>query len=80
MSKAFYQWMSGVRDHFAQMADERKKLHLMEEVNRRIQVKEFDNILCLSVDGVPVIPMGNFNKQMLSDARLTLYNYLNAKR
>lgn len=49
----------------------------MKEAERRIQVREFDNMLCLSLDGIPVLPMSEFNKQTLADARLTFFNYLN---
>lgn len=51
----------------------------MKEAERRIQVREFDNMLCLSLDGIPVLPMSEFNKQTLADARLTLFNYLNRR-
>lgn len=54
-----------------------KRLATMKEAERRIQVREFDNMLCLSLDGIPVLPMTEFNKQTLADARLTLFNYLN---
>lgn len=57
--------------------NDKKRLAMMAEANRRVQVREFDNMLCLSLDGVPVMPMREFNQQVLSDARLTLYNYLN---
>lgn len=57
--------------------NEKNRLAMMAEANRRVQVREFDNMLCLSLDGIPVMPMREFSKQMLSDARLTLYNYLN---
>lgn len=53
-----------------------KRLETMKEAERRIQVREFDNMLCLSLDGVPVLPMSEFNKQTLADARLTFFNYL----
>lgn len=53
-----------------------KRLATMKEAERRIQVREFDNMLCLSLDGVPVLPMSEFNKQTLADARLTFFNYL----
>lgn len=56
-----------------------KRLATMKEAERRIQVREFDNMLCLSLDGVPVLPMREFNKQTLADARLTLFNYLNRR-
>ena len=59
--------------------EEKKKLSRMIEVNRRMQVREFNNMLCLSLDGIPVLPLKDFNKQALSDARLTLYNYLSMK-
>ena len=54
-----------------------KRLATMKEAERRIQVREFDNMLCLSLDGVPVLPMSEFNKQTLADARLTFFNYFN---
>ncbi len=54
-----------------------KRLASIKEAERRIQVREFDNMLCLSLDGVPVLPMSEFNKKTLADARLTLFNYLN---
>lgn len=50
-----------------------KRLATMKEAERRIQVREFDNMLCLSLDGVPVLPMSEFNKQTLADARLTFF-------
>lgn len=53
-----------------------KRLATMKEAERRIQVREFDNMLCLPLDGVPVLPMSEFNKQTLADARLTFFNYL----
>lgn len=53
-----------------------KRLATMKEAERRIQVRESDNMLCLSLDGVPVLPMSEFNKQTLADARLTFFNYL----
>ena len=56
---------------------ESKRLATMKEAERRIQVREFDNMLCLSLDGIPVLPMSEFNKQTLADARLTFFNYLN---
>lgn len=63
----------------SQAKEERRRLETMREAERRIQVREFDNILCLSIDGIPVLPMGQFNRQTLSDARLTLFNYLSER-
>lgn len=59
---------------------DKHRLALMGEASRRIQVREFDNILCLSIDGIPVLPMRDFDKQILADARLTLFNYLKTRR
>lgn len=59
---------------------ENKRIGIMVEAERRIQVREFDGMLCLSIDGIPVMPMREFNRQTLSDARLTLYNYLTVTR
>lgn len=66
-------------DKWKQERNDNKRLATMREAERRIQVSEFDNMLCLSLDGIPVLPMGDFNKQTLADARLTFFNYLNKK-
>lgn len=58
---------------------DKKRIATMIEASHRIQVREFDNMLCLSLDGIPVLPMSDFNKQTLADARLTFFNYLNRK-
>ena len=58
---------------------DKHRMALTEEANRRIQVREFDNILCLSIDGIPLLPMSDFDKQTLADARLTFFNYLNQR-
>lgn len=56
---------------------DKQRLSKMEEANRRVQVREFDNMLCISLDGMPIVPLKEFDKQALSDARLTFYNYIN---
>lgn len=76
--------MSGkIRAKMAQLSRERsdkKRIATMREASSRIQVREFDNMLCLSLDGIPVLPMRDFDKQTLADARLTFFNYLMEKR
>lgn len=62
-----------------QRLSDKKRLETMKEAERRIQVMEFDNMLCLAIDGIPVLPMSDFNKQTLADARLTFFNYLNQR-
>ena len=79
MSSKLSSWINAQITSYKMKASENKRLGRIEEAARRVQVKEFDNMLCLSIDGVPILPMREFNKQMLSDARLTLYNYLNTK-
>lgn len=64
-------------DNWQQERKDKRRLATMAEAERRIQVREFNNMLCLSLDGIPVLPMNNFNKQTLADARLTFFNYLN---
>lgn len=72
-----------IRAKMTQLSRERsdkKRIALMREAGNRIQVREFDNMLCLSLDGIPVLPMRDFDKQTLADARLTFFNYLMEKR
>lgn len=59
--------------------NEGKRIEAMREAARRVQVREFDNMLCLSLDGIPLVPLREFDKQALSDARLTFYNYLKSR-
>ena len=68
-----------IKAGYRQRAKDKRRLGMMGEAERRIQVREFDNMLCLSLDGIPVLPMGEFDKQTLQDARLTFYNYLSRK-
>lgn len=60
-----------------QMRNDRQRIARIKEADRRIQVREFDNMLCISLDGIPVVPLPNFDKKALSDARLTFFNYIN---
>lgn len=57
--------------------NDRQRIARIKEEDRRIQVREFDNMLCISLDGIPVVPLTNFDKKALSDARLTFFNYIN---
>lgn len=78
--KFVVQFLSRKRDEYRKAQKDKHRISLMEETNRRLQVREFDNILCLAIDGIPVLPMKEFSKQVLSDARLTLFNYLEQRR
>lgn len=77
--KEVYEKLRIVAAEWKQERKDKKRIATMIEASHRIQVREFDNMLCLSLDGIPVLPMGNFNKQTLADARLTFFNYLNRK-
>lgn len=48
----------------------------MHEANQRVQVQEFNHQLCLSIDGIPILPLDCFNVNTLESARTTLYQYL----
>lgn len=58
----------------------RRNARLTKEAEARVQVREFGGQLCLSIDGVPLLPMATYNTLMLQDARTTLYNYLKGGR
>ncbi len=58
---------------------ESRRMAAVREADRRIQVREFDGMLCLSLDGMPVMPMKEFDRKVLSDARLTFYNYIESR-
>lgn len=53
-----------------------KQSKCTDEANHRVQVQEFNHQLCLSIDGIPVLPMDVFNVNTLENARTTLYQYL----
>lgn len=74
-----YEKAKQLTEEWKQERKDNKRLATMAEAERRIQVREFDNMLCLAIDGIPVLPMRDFDKQALADARLTLFNYLSRK-
>lgn len=77
--KEVYGKLRIIAAEWKQERKDKKRIATMSEAEHRIQVREFDNMFCLSLDGIPVLPMGDFNKQTLADARLTFFNYLNRK-
>lgn len=74
-----YKRAKEITEGWKQQREDNSRLAKMQEAERRIQVREFNNILCLSVDGMPILPMSDFDKQTLADARLTFFNYLNLR-
>lgn len=60
-----------------QQRAERTERSNKQQAEHRIQVREFGKQLCLAFDNIPILPMEEFNNEVLTEARKTFNNYLN---
>lgn len=73
-------WFAGYQQQIRVRRDARKAARLQREVERRIQVREFDGGLCLCLDNIPVLKRAVFDDDELRQARSLLFNYLTSAR
>lgn len=60
-----------------QQRAERMERSNEQQAGRRIQVREFNKQLCLAFDGIPILPLKDFDNEVLTEARKTFNEYLN---
>lgn len=73
-------WFAEYQQQNRERREARKAARLQREVERRIQVREFDGGLCLCIDNIPVLKRAEFDDAELKQARTLLFNYLTSAR
>jgi hypothetical protein len=73
-------WLQSNLAQRKQQRKARKEERLQREAEHRIQVREFDGVLCLCLDNIPVLERTAFNDAELKQARFLLFNYLKRVR
>lgn len=69
----------GVIESIRRRRIEAARIDKLQEAGRRLQVREFGDRLCLAFDGIPILPMADFDNRMLTDARQTFLDYITNK-
>lgn len=73
-------WFAEYQQQNRERREARNAARLRREVERRIQVREFDGCLCLCIDNIPVLKRPEFDDAELKQARRLLFDYLSSAR
>lgn len=69
----------GIIERIKRRHMEAARIDKLQEAGRRLQVREFGDRLCLAFDGIPILPMADFDNSLLTNARQTFLDYITDK-